>query len=207
MPSFGCLAKDIRPWNGTLPFISKKWTFSFYNLCCFRLCVVVVAGYDLKEFWQTFLSCPLVKNMRFQAVIITAERALKDFASYESDCDWWLSKYFLSLLVNTNNGWKTQDGRMTKKCRARLCIPGLSRHFFDIQPPRVFKPSWCVRPLCSLLNSKVCFGCQNVFRRGTKQNKWKISKARPSWLTRISLRFSGWLHRLQGGKYERKCAP
>ena len=28
------------------------------------------------------------------------------------------------------NGCKTQDGRMTKKCGARLCIPVLARHFF-----------------------------------------------------------------------------
>ena len=28
------------------------------------------------------------------------------------------------------NGWKSEDGRMTReKCRARLRIPGLARHF------------------------------------------------------------------------------
>ena len=31
--------------------------------------------------------------------------------------------------------WKTQESRMTKKCRAGLCIPVLTRHFFVIQPP------------------------------------------------------------------------
>ena len=31
--------------------------------------------------------------------------------------------------------WNTQDGRMTKNCRARLCIPGLARHFFVILRP------------------------------------------------------------------------
>ena len=28
------------------------------------------------------------------------------------------------------DGWKTQDCRMTKKCSATLRIPGLARHFF-----------------------------------------------------------------------------
>ena len=41
--------------------------------------------------------------------------------------------------------WKTQDGRMTKKCRARLCIPALAQHFFVILPFRVFQPPCCVR--------------------------------------------------------------
>ena len=31
-------------------------------------------------------------------------------------------------------GWKTQDGRMTKKSGARLCIPHLTRHFYIILP-------------------------------------------------------------------------
>ena len=30
------------------------------------------------------------------------------------------------------DGWKTQDSRRKKKCWARLCIPGLARHFFVI---------------------------------------------------------------------------
>ena len=32
--------------------------------------------------------------------------------------------------LTQRDGWKTQDGRMTKKCCARLCIPGLARHFY-----------------------------------------------------------------------------
>jgi len=39
---------------------------------------------------------------------------------------------------------KTQDGTMTKKCRARLCIPGLARHFFVILPSWLFRSSCCV---------------------------------------------------------------
>ena len=31
--------------------------------------------------------------------------------------------------LTQQDGWKTQDGRMTEKCGARLCIPGLARHF------------------------------------------------------------------------------
>ena len=45
------------------------------------------------------------------------------------------------------DGWKTQDGRMTKKYGARLCIPTLTRHFFVIMPSWVFQPSCCVSSL------------------------------------------------------------
>ena len=46
---------------------------------------------------------------------------------------------------------------MKKKCRVRLCIPGLARQFFVILPSWVFQPSCCVRSLISefeLLNTK-----------------------------------------------------
>ena len=36
--------------------------------------------------------------------------------------------------LTQQDGWKPQDGRMAKKCRARLCIPNLTRHFFVILP-------------------------------------------------------------------------
>ena len=36
--------------------------------------------------------------------------------------------------LTQQDGWKTQDGRMAKNCRARLCIPDLTRHFFVILP-------------------------------------------------------------------------
>ena len=36
--------------------------------------------------------------------------------------------------LSQQDGWKTGDGRMTKKRRARLCIPILPRHFFIILP-------------------------------------------------------------------------
>ena len=44
-------------------------------------------------------------------------------------------------------GWKTYDDRMTKKCSARLCIPNLSRHCYAILPSWVFQPSCCVSSL------------------------------------------------------------
>ena len=43
--------------------------------------------------------------------------------------------------------WKTQDGRMTKKCRARPGMHSLVQHFFVILPSRVFQPSCCLRSL------------------------------------------------------------
>ena len=36
--------------------------------------------------------------------------------------------------LTQQDGWKTKDGRMMKKCSARLCIPGVGRHFFVILP-------------------------------------------------------------------------
>ena len=42
--------------------------------------------------------------------------------------------------------WKTQDGRITKTSSARLCIPGLARHF------PVILPSSCVRSLLGTLS-------------------------------------------------------
>ena len=41
-----------------------------------------------------------------------------------------------NLVVSIRGNWDLtqQDGRMTKKCRARLRIPGLGRHFFVMLP-------------------------------------------------------------------------
>ena len=49
--------------------------------------------------------------------------------------------------VRQQDGGKTEDGRMTKKCRARPGIHSLARHFFVILPSSVFPPSCCVRSL------------------------------------------------------------
>ena len=46
--------------------------------------------------------------------------------------------------LTQQDGWKTQDCRLTKKCGARLCIPNLTRHLFVILPSWVFQPSCCV---------------------------------------------------------------
>ena len=43
--------------------------------------------------------------------------------------------------LTQQDGWKTQDGRMPKKRRARLGMHSLARHFF------VILPSCCVRSL------------------------------------------------------------
>ena len=45
--------------------------------------------------------------------------------------------------LTQQDGWKTQDGRMTKKCCARLCIPGLARHFYT----SFFRPESSSRPV------------------------------------------------------------
>ena len=36
--------------------------------------------------------------------------------------------------LTQQDGWKTQDGRMTKKCRVRLRMHSLAPHFFAILP-------------------------------------------------------------------------
>ena len=36
--------------------------------------------------------------------------------------------------LTQQDGWKTWDATMTKKCRGRPCIPNLTRHFFVILP-------------------------------------------------------------------------
>ena len=49
--------------------------------------------------------------------------------------------------LTQKDGWKTQDGRMTKKCRARPGMHSLALHFFVILPSCVFQPSCCVKSL------------------------------------------------------------
>ena len=54
----------------------------------------------------------------------------------EDDCRWLslgLSKHLSQTTIwdlTQQDNWKTQDGGMTKKCRARPWIPVLARHFF-----------------------------------------------------------------------------
>ena len=43
--------------------------------------------------------------------------------------------------------WKTQDGRMTKKCHTRPGMHSLTQHFFVIQPSWVFQLSCRVQSL------------------------------------------------------------
>ena len=51
--------------------------------------------------------------------------------------------------LTQQDGWKTQDDRMTKKCCASPGMHSLARHFFVILPSWVFQPSFCVRSLLS----------------------------------------------------------
>ena len=57
--------------------------------------------------------------------------------------------------LTQQDGWNTQDGVMMKKCRARLCIPGLARDFFVILLSWVFQPSCGVRSLMTVFNPKI----------------------------------------------------
>ena len=55
--------------------------------------------------------------------------------------------FLINRALTQKDGWKTQNGRMSKKCSARLCIPNLTRHFFVILPSWVFQSSCCVSSL------------------------------------------------------------
>lgn len=55
-----------------------------------------------------------------------------------------------------DDGWKTQNSTIAKKCRARLCIPCLARYFF------VIPPSWVLKPFCRI--TSLTFICQRVWQ-------------------------------------------
>ena len=91
--------------------------------------------------------------------------------------------FFYCVTVQTKNsdlpqqdGWKTQDGRMTKKCHARLCIPGLAHFplwarivvrtsnwvifmwsFGRLRQRNVFKGVPCVQHYCFSSFNQSCF--------------------------------------------------
>ena len=84
-------------------------------------------------------------------------------------------------LIHNKTAGKTHDGRMMKKYRARLCIPGLARQFFVILPSWTFQPSCCIR---SLLKS-----CYN--RELTQQDGWKTQDGRMTKKCRVRLGMHG----------------
>ena len=57
--------------------------------------------------------------------------------------------------LTQQDGYNTQDGRMTKKCDARLCIPKLTPYFCVILPSWVFQPSCCVSSLLTKSDDRV----------------------------------------------------
>ena len=59
---------------------------------------------------------------------------------------------FSNRELTQQDGWKTREGRMMKKCNAILCIPNLTPCFFVFLPSWVFQSSSCVSSL--LLESK-----------------------------------------------------
>ena len=60
----------------------------------------------------------------------------------------WIPSLIAIRELTQQDSWKTQDGRMTKTCGARLCIPYIvTRHFFVILSSWVFQPAWCLSSL------------------------------------------------------------
>ena len=51
---------------------------------------------------------------------------------------------FWNWLVHYATGWLVDSGRMTRKCRVRLGMHSLARHFFVMLPSWTFQPSCCL---------------------------------------------------------------
>ena len=58
--------------------------------------------------------------------------------------------------LTQQDGWNTQDGTMTKRCRIRLGMYSLAPHFFVILPSWVFQPSCCVEGCPTVLDKDGC---------------------------------------------------
>ena len=115
--------------------------------------------YELNRF-VTFLYCtgPSTRGLGWMIFgprcIVIIERGLRiNFLS----CSFSLANAIKEIIdLTQQDGLKTQDGRMGKKCRVRLCIPGLARHFFVILPSRVFQPCMiCVRSLMTVFDAEI----------------------------------------------------
>ena len=52
--------------------------------------------------------------------------------------------------LTQQDGWKAEDGRITKKCHARPGMHNVAQHFFVILPSWVFQSFCCVRSLKSV---------------------------------------------------------
>ena len=74
----------------------------------------------------------------------------------QKGCAQTISANVLNRDLTQKDGWKTQDGRMTKNCRARPGMHSLARHFFR---------GSAVLSLPAVLLRKVCNG--NTWPRGT----------------------------------------
>ena len=62
----------------------------------------------------------------------------------------WNCLGFVDMELTQQDGWKTQDGTMMKKCRIRLRMHSLALHFFIILPSWVFQRSCCISSQCKL---------------------------------------------------------
>ena len=94
----------------------------------------------------------------YSSLVTRVNQATHNRESLNTSCSYVGVKLYYacvhpSFLPNENirdltqqDGW-TQDGRMKKNCRARLCIPIVTRHFFNVLQFWVFQSSCCIRSL------------------------------------------------------------
>ena len=78
------------------------------------------------------MRCPWVTNREKKKEKKTIKYGLLRWESKQKYQGYEVKQYNSEL--TQQDGWKTQDGRMTKKCRVRLGMHSLARHFFAILP-------------------------------------------------------------------------
>ena len=115
---------------------------------------------------DTYSNCGMTFLFVFYSVLRFLSQILEILSSqekmYQVPARSWAAVISASVFreITQKDDRKTQDGRMTKKCGARQCLPNLTRHFFVILPFWMFQPSCC---LSSLLLSVLRYSTNGRF--------------------------------------------
>ena len=81
----------------------------------------------------------------------------------------------LNRELTQQDGWNSQDGRTTKKCRVRLGMDSLAPHFLFMLLSRVFQPSCWVSSLIYRL-AALCGLYVIIIIKICSSHKWKDHK-------------------------------
>jgi len=77
--------------------------------------------------------------------------------------------------LKQKDGSKTQDGRMTKKCRARLAMHSFARHFFVILPGVLSLSAVLLRKVCIFLRGHAVYlNTENSSKHINLPGSWPI---------------------------------